>query len=748
MQSAPSGSSTPRTGTGVLVPSRLPHFLTTFIDRQAELRSLKTLLHSSRMVTLMGTGGVGKSRLAVEVAKSSQDAWPDGTWWVELVGTDDVTGLLVAMFELPGQGPPLRVVSSWLAGKRVLLILDNCEHVAAECATVCRGLLEDCPELTILATSREPLGVPGEVRWPLGALGDAEALQLFQARARLVQPDFDARPQAETVTEICVRLDQLPLAIEMAAARLDMMSAGELLANLSDRFRVLASDARTVHERQQTMTATIDWSHRLLTPAEAQMFRRLGVFQGGFSLDAAWAVCSEMNQGEVLGVLTRLVQKSMVVAETSEAGTRFRLLESHREYAFQKLLASGDLDSVSRRHYEFYKTWLEPNIKPAAKTRESANLWAAIAWARENADDKGLELAIEVADFEYSNHARTRTLLLDLLDRSQVKGAARARALNLAARLALRQADHLESRRLADASVAAARRLKDPLLIAQTLSGAGVVYHAANQLTAARKMYDEALSLLKDSGNRRLAIETQNQVSVLATEQGHHQEALAMLEECIAFSRSEGDDATTARYLESDANARLGVGDVEGASRSWHEALTTFRQLNDPFGAIWCVGGLALTSVARGDPERALRLGAVVDRMSREWSLSAWPARLGQLEEARGKARTQLTQGKADRAWNEGLSMSADRALAYALEEDAPASVAEAGPLSRREREVVAMVAAGFTNKQIAERLFIAERTAEGHVERIRNKLGVRSRTEVATWALAHGIVPGDLDKR
>ena len=144
MQSAPSGSSTPRTGTSVLVPSRLPHFLTTFIDRHAELRSLKTLLHSSRMVTLMGTGGVGKSRLAVEVAKSSQDAWPDGTWWVELVGTDDVTGLLVAMFELPGQGPPLRVVSSWLAGKRVLLILDNCEHVAAECATVCRGLLEDC----------------------------------------------------------------------------------------------------------------------------------------------------------------------------------------------------------------------------------------------------------------------------------------------------------------------------------------------------------------------------------------------------------------------------------------------------------------------------------------------------------------------------------------------------------------------------------------------------------------------------
>src|SRR5205814_818931 len=369
----------------------------------------------------------------------------------------------------------------------------------------------------------------------------------------------------------------------------------------------------------------------------------VGVFQGGFSLDAAWAVCSEMNQGDVLGVLTRLVQKSMVVAETSEAGTRFRLLESHRAYAFEKLLASGELDSVSRKHYEFYKTWLEPNIKPAAKTRESANLWAAIAWARENADDKGLELAIEVADFEYSNHARTRTLLLDLLDRSQVKGAARARALNLAARLALRQADHVESRRLADASVAAARRLKDPLLIAQTLSGAGVVYHAANQLAAARKMYDEALSLLKDSGNRRLAIETQNQVSVLATEQGHYQEALAMLEECIAFSRYEGDDATTARYLESDANARLAVGDVEGASRRWHEALTTFR---------------------------------------------------------------------------------------------------------RREREVVAMVAAGFTNKQIAERLFIAERTAEGHVERIRNKLGVRSRTEVATWALAHGIVPGDLDKR
>jgi DNA-binding CsgD family transcriptional regulator len=218
--------------------------------------------------------------------------------------------------------------------------------------------------------------------------------------------------------------------------------------------------------------------------------------------------------------------------------------------------------------------------------------------------------------------------------------------------------------------------------------------------------------------------------------------------DCVAYSRSEGDETGLARHLESIANAQLALGDVEAAAASWTESLSIFRDLADPFGTIWCLGGLALVAAARAEEERALRLAAVADRMSREWSLSADSFRIRQLEDLVRHARTTLGSRKGDGVWKDGQELSTARAIEYALGgEPQGRPVADAGPLSRREREVVAMVAAGMTNRQIAERLFIAERTAEGHVERIRNKLGFRSRTEVATWAVERGLGPRELDK-
>jgi non-specific serine/threonine protein kinase len=717
------------------VPYNLPLHLTSFVGREADLRALKSVLRSARLVTLTGTGGAGKSRLAVEAARASRDIWPDGAWWIALADATDVAPAVVASLELPGRGSPREVLASWLASRRALLVLDNCEHLIGQCASFCHFLLQRCANLTILATSREALGVEGEVRWPVSSLGDPDALNLFEVRARLVAPSFKvAPPNREPVLAICARLDRLPLAIEMAAARLDLMSERELLANLNDRFRLLASGARTAPERQQTMAAAIDWSHRLLTPEEAQLFRRLAVFQGGFTLEAARSVGAN---GDPLTLLNGLVQKSMVVADRLDDGsTRYRMLESHHDYALDKLRQSGEIEAIQRRHYEHFRVqrW---------KTREAANFWAALAWARENAPDGGLDLALEVADAGYSDQARALAVLLDQLDRPGAEPRSRARALNLAARLTSRHADYMEGRALADESVTDARRLNDPQLLAHMLTGAGLVYQAGNDLDSARGMYDEALTLLKGSANRHLAIEVQNQMAVLATEQGRFEEAREMLDQCIAFSRSRHEDALTARYLESLANAELQLGLVDVAAGHWREALSTFRDVNDPFGMIWSIGGLALVAARRGDNERALRLAAVTERMSREWSLSAWPSRIHQLEESSGQARARLGTRKAESVWNEGLSMPDARALEYSLTEGAgTAAAASAGPLSRREREVAAMVAAGMTNKQIAEKLFIAERTAEGHVERIRNKLGVRSRTEVATWAVGHGLGP------
>jgi non-specific serine/threonine protein kinase len=718
----------------VTVPNNLPRFLTSFVGRESDIRSLKSLLGTSRMVTITGTGGAGKSRLAVEVARSSADGWPDGVWWIELAAANDVAGWLVTTLELPGRGPALKVVAAWLAAKRALLVLDNCEHLVAACAATCQALLEQCPDLAILATSREPIGVPGESRWPMTSLSDADALHLFEARARLVRPDFTVGSQARVVTEICHRLDQLPLAIEMAAARLDMMSERELLANLNDRLRLLSSGARTAPERQQTMTAAIDWSYRLLTEDEARLFRRLAVFQGGFTLEAVRSVSDGV--GETLGVLALLVHKSMAVADRLEDGTtRYRLMESHRDYAHHKLEESGELAGIERRHYDYFRSqpW---------NARDSANFWAAVNWARDNVDDAGLPLAVELADSEFSDQARMRTLLMERLERASQRDAVRARGLNIAARLASRQADHDVGLVLADESLALARELGDLELLADMLRGAGAVYHASGQLDVARRMYDEALALLDTSADRRLAISIQNQIGLIATERGEFANALEILRECVAFSRSSGDMGALEQYLESLANAQLGTGDVEGAEASWREALSICRDRDDPFGMIWSLGGLALVAAARHEDERALRLAGVVGRLSREFSFTAWSSRVNQLMEGTARIRKKLGPQRSEQILGEGMAMNTQTALDYAVGATTVGEEkADPGPLSRREREVAAMVAGGMTNKEIAQRLFIAERTAEGHVERIRNKLGVRSRTEVATWAVARGLV-------
>ena len=261
-----------------------------------------------------------------------------------------------AILELPGRGSAQDVVASWLAARKALLVLDNCEHLVADCATFSQRALERCTQLNI-ATSREPLGVPGEARWPVAPLRDPDAVQLFEARARLVSPDFKmATGNLEPVTRICERLDRLPLAIEMAAARLDVMSEQELLTNLNDRFRFLTSGTRTAPQRQQTMAAAIDWSYRLLTDHEARLFRRLAVFQGGFTAEGAGAVCSDGIETNLIDVLARLVQKSMVVADRLDSGTRFRLLESHHDFASERLRESGELDAMQKSHFDYFNS--------------------------------------------------------------------------------------------------------------------------------------------------------------------------------------------------------------------------------------------------------------------------------------------------------------------------------------------------------------------------------------------------------
>src|SRR6202521_4462290 len=492
------------------------------------------------------------------------------------------------------------------------------------------------------------------------------------------------------------------------------------------------------------MAATIDWSHRRLNEDEARIFRRLAVFQGGFTMEAAQAVCAEATDRSVLGLVSGLVKKSMVVAERLHDGsTRYRLLESHHDFAGERLTESGELEAVQRRHYDYFsaRKW-EPI--------ESANFWHAVSWAHDNAADRGLGLAIEIGDADFGDQSRAGKLILDLLAQSEPSDTLRVRALTMAARLAWRQADLAASRELSDAAVAMARKVGDSELIARALNGAGIAHEQTGQVALAVQLYDDALSLLSDSTNRRLAADVSNSRGLLAIEQGEPARAVEILSSSVAFATSQGGRPLLAVYIDTLANAQLDLGDIDAAAASWTESLSIFRVVNDWFGIIWAMGGLSLVAAARKEDERALRLAAAADRLSRQYSLGAWRFRIDQLDAACEQARNRLgAKCRGEAAWKHGEAMTTGEALDYALHPDRPVAEApgDAGPLSRREREVAAMVTSGMTNKEIAQRLFIAERTAEGHVERIRNKLGVRSRTEVATWAVAHGLGQPTLDK-
>jgi non-specific serine/threonine protein kinase len=312
----------------------------------------------------------------------------------------------------------------------------------------------------------------------------------------------------------------------------------------------------------------------------------------------------------------------------------------------------------------------------------------------------------------------------------------------MAARLAWRRADQTAARALAESAVSTARKVGDAELLARALNGAGLVHETTGELALAGQMYDEAVSLLNDPAHRHLAVDFSNGRGLLALAQGDPARALEILSECVAFARAQDDPPHIARYLESLANAQLDLGDVDGSAASWRESLGVFHAANDWFGIIWSLIGLSLVAAARRQDDRTLRLAAAADRLSREYSLTIWSFRANQLDAARRQALDRLgARGKGEAAWKEGQTLTTAEALEYALGGDIAAEPsADDGLLSRREREVVRMVASGMTNKEIAQRLFIAERTAEGHVERIRNKLNVRSRTEVATWAVAHGL--------
>ncbi len=473
----------------VVATQRLPLQLTSFVGRDGQLTQLQELLAQNRVVTLTGAGGVGKTRLAIQVAAAMARDFDDGVWYVDLAPITDpeLVPLTVARaFGLPDQPgrSTMDTLTRFIADRQMLVVLDNCEHLLDASAELVVALLRGAAQLTLLATSREAIGVAGEVSWRVPSLSPAdEAIELFNDRARHARPDFTLTDDnAATVGEICARLDGVPLAIELAAARVRALSLSEILESLHDRFRLLTGGARTAVRRQQTLRASVDWSHALLTEPERALFRRLAVFLGGFDLEAAQFACggAKVRRYQVLDQLSLLVDKSLVVADDTGGRTRYRLLETVRQYALEKLGESGEADAVRTRHRDHYTAMAAVLDAPAGSDYEQRleqaeieidNLRAAFGWSRENAD---VELALALAS--------------SLQPLWQARGRLREGLTWLDAVLADDNAGHLEV-----AAAVRGRALADRAVLASVMGAADSMDQALQALAIAREVDDPAL---------------------------------------------------------------------------------------------------------------------------------------------------------------------------------------------------------------------------------------------------------------
>ncbi len=571
-----------------LVSHNLPAQLTSFVGRQSEIENLREALAGNRLVTLTGAGGAGKTRLAVQVAADLAEKYGDGICYIDLapithpavVPVTAARGL--GLPDQPGRST-IDTLQQHLRDRHMLLVLDNCEHLLDSSASMVAALLGAAPRLTVLATSREPLGVTGEAGWQVPSLSlSDDAIELFADRARLARSGFTVNDDnVGAVTEICQRLDGMPLAIELAAARVRTLSLTEIIDSLHDRFRLLTGGSRIAVRRQQTLRASVDWSHALLTDTERVLFRRLAVFLGGFDLDAAQAVAGAdgVQRYQVLDQLTLLVDKSLVVAENTGGTTRYRLLETVRQYALEKLGESGEADAVRSRHRDYYTSMVALLDTPARTDYEQRleqaeveidNLRSALGWDLEESDTEGaLSLASSLQPLWLTRgrflegRAWFDTVVAqDDLNDLEVSAAVRARGLADTAVLKIWVGGSMDR---AERALAIARDVGDPALLARTLTACGFIAGASYKAEAARTYYSEAIVFARALDDRWsltqiLAWQANTGVNV-----GDPIVARAAGEEGRDLADAIGDRPNSRICQLSIAFAQLMEGDVSGA---------------------------------------------------------------------------------------------------------------------------------------------------------------------------------------
>jgi predicted ATPase/class 3 adenylate cyclase/DNA-binding CsgD family transcriptional regulator len=607
-----------------LVTHRLPPQLTSFVGRQAEIENVCQALADSQLVTLTGAGGVGKTRLAVQIATQAADEYGDGVWFVDLAPITDPDVVPVAVMRALGlSDQPGRSIMdallSFIGERRMLVVLDNCEHLLGACATLIAAMVGSCPQVTVLATSREPIRAAGEVTWQVPSLSlTDEAIELFTVRARHVRPEFRANDDSRTtVAEICARLDGIPLAIELAAARVRALSPAEILDSLHDRFRLLTGGARTAMRRQQTLRASVDWSHALLTEPERVLFRRLSVFLGGFDLDAAQAIGgdAEVQRYQILDQLALLVDKSLVAAENTRGRTRYRLLETVRQYALERLGESGEAEVVRTRHRDYYTDMaaaLEnpagtgPRVNVKQAETEIDNLRAAFAWSRDSSEPEAalalasslrslwitrgrvreglawFDAAFTDADAQHLDVApavRARALANRASIASTIGvGAGRFGAESIATKGWAESAAGVEEQ--ADQALTIAREIDDPALLVHALTACGTVKAFSGK--SGRPFFAEAIERAQTLGDPWRLSEIRAWQASGEFLEGDPNEARAVCEAGLAIANAVGDGFVSRTCRMTLASARTWQGDLVGAIGQFDEVAAEANAARDP----------------------------------------------------------------------------------------------------------------------------------------------------------------------
>jgi predicted ATPase/DNA-binding CsgD family transcriptional regulator len=775
-----------REGGAESLKHNLPAQRTSFVGREREMLEVKRQLVMTRLLTLTGAGGSGKTRLALEVARDLVGAYPEGVWLVELAPLSEqalvpqAVAKAVKVAEQPSR-PLTDALVDDLRDKRLLLVLDNCEHLIDEAARLADALLSSCPLLRVVATSREILGVEGELVWrvdplsfpeahrdanrtPTAAVGELaryEAVRLFVERARLRSPRFELTAEnVGAVARICRRLEGIPLAVELAAAWVRALSLEQIARRLEDSLTLLRSDSRTASPRQRTLRGTLDWSHDLLSAEERVLLRRLSAFAGGWTLEAAEEVVGtseEVGEGDVLDLLSNLADKSLVVAEVRAGEVRrYRLLEPVRQYARERLDESGEAETFRHRHAAFFLALAqeaEPQLTGAHQQEwaerlevEHDNMRAAMSWTLEREPETALRLAGTLARF-WERRCRfvegSGWLEAALRQSGHADAATRAKLLSEAGTFAWHRADYDRAIVFHGEALGLYRELGDDGGVAFALLCLGAQHCEKGDYERAAPFLEEALAVSRRSGDKPSTAGTLHNLAEVERQRGNYERAKTLGMQGIALAREMEDRWQLAIVVGWVGLLMVWSGDEHDLAEGFlKESLALNRELGNWAYGAYCLEGFAGLAGARRQGERAARLWGAAEALRSNLGAGVPPETRPYYECSMAAARARLGEAAWEAAFAEGMAMSSEEAAEYALFEEvslAPEGLPVGGgtedPLTAREREVAARVARGLSNSQIASELHLSEYTVGNHVSKILRKLEFSSRAQVAAWA-------------